>query len=84
MNPTTGKMRLHSWQPFTSENGLEEMLLYFLHSMSGSLEDIEAATRGDIDNAVVIQLCQMEQTLGGKLDLLLAELRLMNQGRVEQ
>lgn len=76
-DPQTGKKRLHDFRPFTAETPEEEMLLYFLYRVSGSLEDIEAATVGDIDNAVVQQLYQTEQVFSGKLDRIIELLSLI-------
>lgn len=79
---TIGKMILNCNNPFTPENDYEEMLLYYFVRFNNSLVDIEAATSGELDNGVVIQLCKMEATLSSKLDAVLEELRLMRQGRV--
>ena len=64
--------------PFEAENDFEEALLHYLASISNTLVDIEAATSGELDNAVVQQLCKMELSLSCRLNKILVELRRMN------
>jgi hypothetical protein len=79
-DPKTGKKRLHNFEPFTAETPEEEMLLHYLASMSGSLEDIEAATTGEIDNAVVVALHEISGQVVQRLDCIVDELRLLRLG----
>lgn len=62
--------------PFEAENDFEEALLFYLHKISNSVEDLEAATTGELDNAVVEQLDILNKTLSVKLDAVIEELRL--------
>lgn len=79
-DPKTGKKRLHNFEPFTAETPEEEMLLHYLASMSGSLGDIEAATTGEIDNAVVVALHEISGQVVQRLDCIVDELRLLRLG----
>ena len=62
---------LNDFAPFEAENGLEEFLYYYLHNISNNLEDLLAATQGEIDNAVEIKLFRVDD----KLDAILQELK---------
>lgn len=66
--------------PFEAENDFEEALLHYLKTITNAVEDLEAATSGDLDNAVVIQLCKMEGALSSKLDGLTHELKQLRAG----
>ena len=82
-DPKTGKKRLHEFEPFTAETPEEDALLYYLHRISGSLEDVEAATVGDIDNAVVHAVHEVGGQIIQRLDGIAAELRLLRAGGIQ-
>lgn len=78
---TIGKMIIDfDGVPFEAENDFEEMLLHYMATISNTLVDLEAATCGVLDNAVVQQLCKMEETLSSKLDELTNELKQVRTG----
>lgn len=73
---TIGKMIIDfDGVPFEAENDFEEMLLHYMATISNTLVDLEAATSGELDNAVVQQLCKMELSLSVKLQTITNELR---------
>lgn len=82
-DPKTGKKRLHEFEPFTAETPEEEMFLHYLATMSGRLEDIEAATVGDIDNAVVQAVHEVGGQIIQRLDGIATELRLLRAGGMQ-
>ena len=63
--------------PFEAENDFEEALLFYLHKISNAVDDLNASTLGEIDNAVEAKLFQLEETLSAKLDAVIEELRLI-------
>lgn len=65
--------------PFEAENDFEEALLYFLRDINNAVQDMEAATTGEIDNPVEIRLYALEAMITRKLDAVIDELRLLRQ-----
>lgn len=63
--------------PFVADNDFEDALLFFLHKIGNAVEDLNASTLGEIDNAVEAKLFQLEETLSAKLDAVIEELRLI-------
>lgn len=68
-------------EPFKAENDFEEAFLHYMSKISNAVEDLEAATSGEIDNCVEVRLYSLEAMLSVKLDAVIEELRLMRQGR---
>ncbi|HIJ86575.1 MAG TPA: hypothetical protein HPP97_02695 [Desulfuromonadales bacterium] len=66
--------------PFEAENDYEEMLLHYLSTISNAVGDIEAELSGELENAVVMQLCQLELSLSAKLQTIINELRQQRSG----
>lgn len=77
----TGKMRLNECRPYTPETGAEDALLHYLHKICNAVEDTEAATSGDIDNAVVQAVHEIGGQITQRLDTIAAELRLIRNER---
>lgn len=64
--------------PFEAENDFEEALLFYMHKIGNSVEDMEDSMFGVADNVVEERIILLEKTLSAKLDAVIAELRQMN------
>ena len=62
--------------PFTAETPNEEALLFYLRRICNAVEDLEAATSGDLDNVVATALDRLLGPISTKLDEIIDEVRL--------